>query len=466
MSFVNKKLEEFNEYIRFRKVAVIGLGVSNLPLLEYLYEKKAQVTVFDERTMDEIPSETINKINTYEFSYSFGKNCLEKLNGFNIIFRSPSCLPTRTELQKEAERGAIVTTEVEMLMEMCPCKIVGVTGSDGKTTTTSLINAILKKAGYKTFLGGNIGTPLFTKLPEMEPNDIVVLELSSFQLMNMHISPDIAIITNITPNHLNIHKDYQEYIDAKKCIFKNQNEKGILILNYDNDITRECAKEANGNVVFFSSKVKLDNGFIVDGNIIKECNDKVRKHILNTDEVILRGNHNFQNIATALAATKTLVDTDIAVQAIKEFKPVEHRIEFVKEIDGVKWYNDSASSSPTRTISGINAFKENIILIAGGYDKNLEYEPLTKPVVDKVSTLILIGQTAEKIYDVVKNESEKENKKINIYMCDTLEQTIEIAKKSAKKGDVVLFSPASASFDMFKNFADRGHKFKDLVNKI
>lgn len=466
MSFVNKKLEEFNEYIRFRKVAVIGLGVSNMPLLEYLYEKKAQVTVFDERTMDEIPSETINKINTYEFSYSFGKNCLEKLNGFNIIFRSPSCLPTRAELQKEADRGAIVTTEVEMLMEICPCKIVGVTGSDGKTTTTSLINAILKKAGYKTFLGGNIGTPLFTKLPEMEPNDIVVLELSSFQLMNMHISPDIAIITNITPNHLNIHKDYQEYIDAKKCIFKNQNEKGILILNYDNDITRECAKEANGNVVFFSSKVKLDNGFIVDGNIIKECNDKVRKHILNTDEVILRGNHNFQNIATALAATKTLVDTDIAVQAIKEFKPVEHRIEFVKEINGVKWYNDSASSSPTRTISGINAFKENIILIAGGYDKNLEYEPLAKPVVDKVSTLILIGQTAEKIYDVVKNESEKENKKVNIYMCDTLEQTIEIAKKSAKKGDVVLFSPASASFDMFKNFADRGHKFKDLVNKI
>lgn len=466
MSFVNKKLEEFNEYIRFRKVAVIGLGVSNMPLLEYLYEKKAQVTVFDERTIDEIPSETINKINTYEFSYSFGKNCLEKLNGFNIIFRSPSCLPTRTELQKEAERGAIVTTEVEMLMEICPCKIVGVTGSDGKTTTTSLINAILKKAGYKTFLGGNIGTPLFTKLPEMEPNDIVVLELSSFQLMNMHISPDIAVITNITPNHLNIHKDYQEYIDAKKCIFKNQNEKGILILNYDNDITRECAKEANGNVVFFSSKVKLDNGFIVDGEIIKECTDKVRKHILNTDEVILRGNHNFQNIATALAATKTLVDTDIAVQAIKEFKPVEHRIEFVKEIDGVKWYNDSASSSPTRTISGINAFKENIILIAGGYDKNLEYEPLAKPVVDKVSTLILIGQTAEKIYDVVKNESEKENKKVNIYMCDTLEQTIEIAKKSAKKGDVVLFSPASASFDMFKNFADRGHKFKNLVNKI
>ena len=466
MNFENEKLKEFNEYIRFRKVAVIGLGVSNLPLLDYLYEKKAQVTVFDERTVDEIPQNIITKINTYEFKYSFGKNCLEKLKGFNIIFRSPSCLPTRKELQEEADRGAIVTTEVEMLMEMCPCKIIGVTGSDGKTTTTSMINAILKKAGYNTFLGGNIGTPLFTKLPEIKPDDIVVLELSSFQLMNMQVSPDIAVITNITPNHLNIHKDYQEYIDAKKNIFKNQDESGILILNYDNDITRSCAKEAKGKVIFFSSKEKLDNGFIVDEEIIKECEDKVRKHILNTNEVILSGNHNFQNIATALAATKTLVDTDIAVQAIKEFKPVEHRIEFIREIDGVKWYNDSASSSPTRTLSGINAFKENIVLIAGGYDKNLDYEPLAKPVLDKVSTLILIGQTAEKIFDVVKNEADKQNKKIDIYMCDSLEQTIDIAKKTSKKGDVVLFSPASASFDMFKNFADRGEKFKNLVNNI
>lgn len=466
MNFENEKLKEFNEYIRFRRVAVIGLGVSNLPLLDYLYEKKAQVTVFDERTIDEISKEIVNKITEYGFEFSFGKNCLEKLQGFNIIFRSPSCLPTRKELQDESNRGAIVTTEVEMLMEMCPCKMIGVTGSDGKTTTTSMINAILQKAGYNTFLGGNIGTPLFTKLNEMKPEDIVVLELSSFQLMNMKISPDIAVITNITPNHLNIHKDYEEYIEAKKNIFKNQDENGILILNYDNDITRECSKESNGKVVFFSSSTKLDDGFIVDEDIIKECEDKVRKHVLNTNEVILRGNHNFQNIATALAATKTLVDTDVAVDAIKEFKPVEHRIEFIREIDGVKWYNDSASSSPTRTLSGINAFKENIILIAGGYDKNLEYEPLAKPVVDKVSTLILIGQTAEKIFDVVKEESDRQNKKINIYMCDSLEQTVQLAKKSARKGDVVLFSPASASFDMFKDFADRGRKFKELVINI
>ena len=466
MNYKNKKLEEFNDYIRFRKVAVIGLGVSNLPLLDYLYNHKAKVTVFDEREENKLPQDTLDKIKAYEFEKFLGKDCLNNLNNFDIIFRSPSCLPTRIQLQQEADRGAVVTTEVEMLMKMCLCKVIGITGSDGKTTTTSLINAILEQAGYKTFLGGNIGTPLFTKLPEMTPEDIVVLELSSFQLMGMHVSPDIAIMTNITPNHLNIHKDYQEYIDAKKCIFKSQNENGILILNYDNEITKNCSKEANGKVIFFSSKEKLDNGYIVDGDIIKECNDGIRKHILNTKDVILRGVHNYQNIAAALAATRTLVDQDTAVKAIEKFKPVEHRIEFIKEIDGVKWYNDSASSSPTRTISGLNAFNENIILIAGGYDKNLDYTPLAKPVVDKVSTLILIGQTVNKIYEAVRKEAEKENKKINIYMCETLEQTVYLAKKNAKKGDIVLFSPASASFDMFKNFADRGNQFKDLVNSL
>ncbi len=464
--FQNSKLKEFNDYLKFRNVAIIGLGVSNLPLLDYLYENKAKVTVFDQREIGQIPKDIMEKLKMYDFKAFFGENFLDNLKNFDIIFRSPSCLPTRKELVEEQERGAIVTTEVEMLMQMCPCKMIGVTGSDGKTTTTSLINAILKEAGYNTFLGGNIGTPLFTKLSEIKPTDILVLELSSFQLMNMKVSPDIAVITNITPNHLNIHKDYQEYIDAKKCIFKNQNEKGILILNYDNEITKNCAKEANGKVIFFSGKEKLDNGYIVDNGTVKRCEDGIRKHILDTDEVILRGEHNFENIATALAATETLVDLDTAVKAIKKFKPVEHRIEFIREINGVKWYNDSASSSPTRTISGINAFNENIVLIAGGYDKKLDYTPLAKPVIDKVTTLILIGQTAEKIYDAVKLESEKEHKHIDIYMCDSLEQTIDIAQKHAKRGEVVLFSPASASFDMFKDFADRGRKFKNLVNNI
>lgn len=466
MDYINKKLEEFEDFLKFRKVAIIGLGVSNIPLIDYMFEKKANVTVFDDREETSIQKEVLDKINEYKFKFYFGKDSLKNLKNFDIIFRSPSCLPTKPELMAEETRGAIVTTEIEMLMKMCPCKILGVTGSDGKTTTTSLINSILKKAGYNTYLGGNIGTPLFTKLKEITPDDIVVLELSSFQLMGMDISPNISVITNITPNHLNIHKDYQEYIDSKKNIFKFQNENDIVVLNYDNEITRNCEKEANSKVVFFSGKTKLDDGFIVDEKIIKECNDGIRKHILDTKDVLLRGKHNFENIATALAATKTLVSTDIAVEAIKEFKPVEHRLEFVREIDKVKWYNDSVSSSPTRTIAGLKSFDEDIILIAGGYDKNLDYTSIAKPIIEKVKGLILIGQTSGKIYEAVKNELENQNKNLDIYMCDNLQDTVNLANKISKPGQVVLFSPASASFDMFKNFADRGIKFKNLVNNL
>ena len=462
----NQKLEEFNNYIRFRKVAVIGLGVSNIPLIDYLHDQKAKVTVFDQRNIDDISKDVMDKITQYAFEFSLGENYLSNLKGFDLIFRSPSCLPTVPELQEEADRGAIVTTEIEMLIEMCPGKVIGVTGSDGKTTTTSLIYSILKKAGYTAWLGGNIGTPLFTKLPEMKEEDIVVLELSSFQLMGMKISPSISVITNITPNHLNVHKDYEEYIEAKKNIFKYQTEDGILVLNYDNEITRKCAEEANGKVIFFSSKEKLDDGYIVDEKMIKECNDKIRKYILDTSEVKLRGNHNYENIATAIAATKTLVDIDVAVEAIKEFNSVEHRLEFVREIDGVKWYNDSVSSSPTRTIAGLYSYDENIVLIAGGYDKNLDYTPIAKPIVEKVKCLILIGQTSGKIFESVKEELENQGKELPIYMCNTLQETIDIAKKQSKAGDIVLFSPASASFDMFKNFADRGNQFKKLVNEI
>ncbi len=466
MEFKNQKLIEFNNYLEGRKVAIIGLGVSNLPLLKYMYEKDAKVTVFDEKEKEEIPRKLLERLDKYDANAFFGKNCFENLKGFDIIFRSPSCLPTRKELVEEKNRGAIITSEIEMLMKMCPCKVIGVTGSDGKTTTTSLIYSILKKAGYNTYLGGNIGIPLFTKLDEIKPEDMLVLELSSFQLMGMEISPHISVITNITPNHLNIHKDYQEYIDAKKTIFKYQTENDYLVLNYDNVITRECKKDAKSKVIYFSSKERLDNGFIVDNGIIKECEDGIRKHILDTKEVLLRGNHNFENIATALSATKTLVNQDIAIEAIKEFKAVEHRLEFVREIDNVKWYNDSVSSSPTRTIAGLNSFDEDIVLIAGGYDKNLDYTPIAKPILKKVKTLILLGATSGKIFDAVKAEEEKEGKNIDIYMCNSLEETINLAKKYAKPNQVVLFSPASASFDMFKNFAERGNIFKNLVNKL
>ena len=466
MEYQNEKLIEFEEYIKNREVAIIGLGVSNLPLIDYFHDKKSNVTVFDSREIGEIPKEIVDKVTNYAMEMSLGKGYLNKLHGFDLILRSPSCLPTVPELEEEANRGAIVTTEVELLMKMCPAEVIGVTGSDGKTTTTTLISEILKKAGYNCYVGGNIGTPLFTKLHEIMPDDKVVLELSSFQLMGMEVSPNISVITNITPNHLNVHKDYEEYIEAKKNIFKYQDRDGIVILNYDNEITRNCSAEVKGKVIFFSSKEKLDNGYIVDDDVIKECDDKLRKHIVSTKELTIRGKHNYENICAAVAATKTLVDISTAIKVIKTFPGVEHRIEFVKEINGVKWYNDSASSTPSRTISGLNAFDEEIVLIAGGADKNLDYTPIAKPILDKVKTLILMGQTSGKIFDAVKEAEENENKEINIYMVNNLQQAVILAKRYSTPGQVVLFSPASTSFDMFKNMYDRGHQFKDIVNKM
>lgn len=466
MAYKNERLEEFNNYLKSRKVAIIGLGVSNIPLLDYMNEKEARVTVFDDRTIDKIPIEALEKIRKYEINSYFGEDSLKNLKGFDIIFRSPSCMPSREELQEEVKRGAILTSEIEMVLQMSPSTIIGVTGSDGKTTTTTLIYEIIKAKGYKCFLGGNIGTPLFTRIGEMLPEDIVVLEMSSFQLMGMEISPQISVITNISPNHLNIHKDYEEYIEAKKNILKNQDNNGVIVLNYDNEITREFENEANGKVRFFSSKEKLSDGIILDDGIIKECKDKVRRHILDTKNIKLRGNHNYENACAAIAATSGLVDVDTQIDVISNFVGVEHRLELVKEIDGVKWYNDSIGTSPTRTMAGLHSFDEDIILIAGGYDKHLDYKPLAKPILERVKTLILMGQTADKIFYAVKEEAEIQNKQIEIYVCDSLEDTVKMAHKVAKKGEIVLFSPASASFDLFKNFAERGKKFKELVNRI
>lgn len=288
MEYKNEKLEDFFKYIKNKNVAIIGLGVSNVPLLDYLNKLGAHITVFDKRNIEEIDKNIINKITKNNIETSFGEKNLEKLSGFDIIFRSPTCRADTPELEKEAKRGAKITSEIEMLLELCPGTVIGVTGSDGKTTTTSLIYEIVKKQHGKTYLGGNIGIPLFTKIEKMKPEDIIVLELSSFQLMNIKTSPKIAVITNISPNHLDIHKSYEEYIEAKKNIFKYQDENGIVILNYDNEITRECAKEAKGKVIYFSRKNKLPNGVILDDNIIKICDNELRKHVLNIKDLKLR----------------------------------------------------------------------------------------------------------------------------------------------------------------------------------
>ena len=463
----NLKLRAFESNVRGKRVAVIGLGVSNIPLIDYLHNLEAKVTVFDEIDKALLDKELVEKINSYGFDLVTGSNALHFLRGFNIIFRSPSCLPNTLQLMSEQKRGAIVTSEIEMLMNTCPCKIIGVTGSDGKTTTTTLIYEILKAGGYNCHLGGNIGIPLFTKVKDFKEDDIVILELSSFQLMGMEISPDISVITNISPNHLDKHSSYEEYIEAKKNIFYYQNKNGRLVINYDNDITREVSKEAEGKVIFFSSKEKLNDGVIYDKGFIKECKDGVREHLIDVKDVYLRGIHNYENICAAIAATEGLVDTQTQINVIKNFKGVEHRLEFVRELDGVKWYNDSIGTSPTRTIAGLNSFKEKIVLIAGGYDKNLDYNPMAKPILKKVSNLILMGKTAGKIYKAVNEEVERRRIiAYPIYRCISLEQCVERARKVAKPGEIVLFSPASASFDMFKNFAERGKKFKECVNNL
>ena len=461
----NLKLDAFERNVKGKRVAIIGLGVSNIPLIDYLYDLQAKVTVFDQRDKEKLEEDIVRKTENYGFELVTGKNALHFLRGYNIIFRSPSCLPTTLQLVSEQKRGAIVTSEIEMLMNTCPCKIIGVTGSDGKTTTTTLIYEILKKGGYNCHLGGNIGIPLFTKVRDFKEDDIVVLELSSFQLMGMEISPDISVITNISPNHLDKHSSYEEYIEAKKNIFNYQDSTGKVVLNYDNEITRGFKNEAEGKVVFFSSKEKLDDGVIYDDGMIKECEDGVRKHLINVKAIHLRGIHNYENICAAIAATSGLVSQETQGEAIKEFKGVEHRLEFVREINGVKWYNDSIGTSPTRTIAGLNSFDEKIVLIAGGYDKNLDYAPLARPILDKVSKLILMGKTAPKIYDAVVNELDPDEV-FPIYRAKNVEQSVELAYKFAEPGEIVLFSPASASFDMFKNFAERGEKFKELVNNL
>ena len=465
MEYINKKLEEFNKSIKGKKVAIIGLGVSNKPLLEYLYNLGADITVFDNRNKDQIDKDILDKVNEYNLKTSLGENYLKELVGFDIIFRSPSCRPDLPEIEAEVKKGAVLTSEIELVLKLTPSKTVGITGSDGKTTTTSLIYEILKKK-YKCFLGGNIGTPLFTKISEMRPEDIVVLELSSFQLLDMDISTNIAVVTNISPNHLNVHKDYKEYIDSKANIFSHQNENGILVVNHDNEITKNFAKIANGRVIYFSRKEKLPNGVIFDEDTIKICENDLRRHVINRKNVKIRGMHNIENICAAVAATSTLVEPEAQAEAIKEFSGVEHRLEFVRELDGVKWYNDSIASSPNRTIAGLNSYEEKIVLIAGGRDKHLDYEPIAKPIIEHVSTLIVMGETAEKIKNAVVNELKNTNKNLNIISVKTLKDAVQEARNNAKKGEIVLFSPASTSFDMFKNFEERGKKFKEEVNKI
>ncbi len=464
----NEKLEEFKKDIKGKYVAIMGMGVSNTPLIRYLMDLDANITVFDKKTEDELGKSFIEEYVLQGVQFSLGENYLDNLHGYDIIFRSPGIRPDVEQIQKEVDRGAILTSEIEKLIELTPSKVIGITGSDGKTTTTTLIYTMLKEEGYNCYLGGNIGTPLFAKIDEMKPDDIIVLELSSFQLMTLKNSPSISIVTNVSPNHLDVHKSYEEYIEAKKNIFRFQNENGIVVLNYDNDITRDFAFEAKGEVRFFSRKQHLEEGVIVQDNKIKIVTLESEEEIMNIDDILLLGMHNVENACTAIAAVKDLVKKESIVKVLTTFKGVEHREEFVRELNGVKWYNDSIGSSPTRTIAGLASFKTKVVLIAGGYDKHLDYTDMGKYILDHVKVLILMGQTKEKIKEATLSELKKRECSVNlpIIECNTLEEAIISASENSKSGDIVFFSPASASFDMFKNFVERGKKFKEIVNNL
>ena len=460
---MKENYESFKKELKTKKIAVLGAGVSNIPLLKQLACENCDVTLFDQKEKENINEDIQKLINEKKLKCFLGQNYLEGLKSFDIIFRSPSLLPSNPYLKEEESRGCYITTEVEEVIKYAPCKVIGITGSKGKTTTTTIVSKILENLGYNVYVGGNIGTPLFTKIEQLKETDIVVLELSSFQLMGMRTSPNIAVVTNISPDHLDIHGSYEEYINAKKYIFKNAKKNSILVLNSEDEIVKNFAHEFEGEVRYFGTNSNLDTYYLKENKIWNK-----EKEIIDTTKLILKGEHNYINICAALSAIKDFIkDTSNLEAILKNIPSVPHRLEFVREIDGVKWYNDSASTTPDKCLGGLSAFSEKIVLIAGGSDKNIPYTPLAKPVTEKVSKLILFGQTKNKIYDAVMEEVKRaNNRSLKIYVLDDLESAVSIAKKVAVSGEVVLFSPASASFDMFKNAYQRGDIFKKLVNDI
>ena len=454
------KLDEFKYNVAGKNITVIGIGISNLPLIKYLVSLGANVTACDRRSAEDL-GENYTELEKLGVKFNLGDGYLNNLSG-DMIFKTPGMRYDVPELLKATENGSIVTSEMEVFFEVCPSNIIAVTGSDGKTTTTTLIHKMMTDAGYKTWLGGNIGNPLLTDTEKMKENDWVILELSSFQLHTMRKSPEIAVITNISPNHLDMHKDYKEYIDAKKNIMLYQNEGDTLIVNADNQVTADIGKSANGAVKYFSRNGMAD--VYLDGNIIK----RGIVEILNIKDIKIPGMHNVENYMAAIAAVSGLVSKDVIVNVAKTFGGVEHRIELVRTLDGVKYYNSSIDSSPNRTINTLRVFPNKVIMIAGGKDKGIPYDEIGPALAEHVKVLILIGATSDKIQEALDAEINKtgNGKDIEVIRATSYEDAVNTARSKAHDGDVVLLSPASTSFDMFRNFEERGNLFKKIVNEL
>lgn len=454
------KLDEFKYNVAGKNITVIGIGISNLPLIKYLVSLGANVTACDRRSAEDL-GENYIELEKLGVKFNLGDGYLNNLSG-DMIFKTPGMRYDVPELLKAKENGSIVTSEMEVFFEVCPSHIIAVTGSDGKTTTTTLIHKMMTDAGYKTWLGGNIGNPLLTDTEKMKENDWVILELSSFQLHTMRKSPEIAVITNISPNHLDMHKDYKEYIDAKKNIMLYQNEGDTLIVNADNQVTADIGKSANGAVKYFSRNGMAD--VYLDGNIIK----RGIVEILNIKDIKIPGMHNVENYMAAIAAVSGLVSKEVIVNVAKTFGGVEHRIELVRTLDGVKYYNSSIDSSPNRTINTLRVFPNKVIMIAGGKDKGIPYDEIGPALAEHVKVLILIGATSDKIQEALDAEINKtgNGKDIEVIRATSYEDAVNTARSKAHDGDVVLLSPASTSFDMFRNFEERGNLFKKIVNEL
>lgn len=454
------KLDEFKYNVAGKNITVIGIGISNLPLIKYLVSLGANVTACDRRSAEDL-GENYTELEKLGVKFNLGDGYLNNLSG-DMIFKTPGMRYDVPELLKAKENGSIVTSEMEVFFEVCPSHIIAVTGSDGKTTTTTLIHKMMTDAGYKTWLGGNIGNPLLTDTEKMKENDWVILELSSFQLHTMRKSPEIAVITNISPNHLDMHKVYKEYIDAKKNIMLYQNEGDTLIVNADNQVTADIGKSANGAVKYFSRNGMAD--VYLDGNIIK----RGIVEILNIKDIKIPGMHNVENYMAAIAAVSGLVSKEVIVNVAKTFGGVEHRIELVRTLDGVKYYNSSIDSSPNRTINTLRVFPNKVIMIAGGKDKGIPYDEIGPALAEHVKVLILIGATSDKIQEALDAEINKtgNGKDIEVIRATSYEDAVNTARSKAHDGDVVLLSPASTSFDMFRNFEERGNLFKKIVNEL
>ncbi|MCI9300112.1 MAG: UDP-N-acetylmuramoyl-L-alanine--D-glutamate ligase [Oscillibacter sp.] len=462
------KFEEYLSSLRNKTVAVIGIGVSNRPLIELLLSRGVAVTACDKKdraTLGAPAEELVGKGCRLRLGPDYLKDLTE-----DVIFRTPGMRPDLPELNAAVERGSTLTSEMEVFFEVCPCPILAVTGSDGKTTTTTIIAELLRAAGKTVHLGGNIGHPLLSETGGMRAGDIAVLELSSFQLMTMTRSPHIAVVTNLAPNHLDVHKDYAEYISAKENIFTHQSASDIAVFNADNEVTRSFVGRQRGALRTFSRRETVERGAYLapddagEGQAIWMSNENGRRQVLPLAEIKLPGIHNVENYMAAIAAVDRLVPDKIIRDFAKNFGGVEHRIELVRELDGVRYYNDSIASSPSRTIAGLNAFPEKVILIAGGKDKGISYGSLGPVVNEHVKLLILCGATAGVIRASV--EQAENYGGLEIADVEDYHQAVSLARSRAKEGDVVILSPASTSFDRFANFMERGRVFKEIVNSL